>query len=75
MNVNSVAIYEFSTGIKFDRLNNGGWVSRGFTGEYMNCTIDPVPMVVERSISNREFRIAEGTASEDPAVVGRVVGL
>jgi hypothetical protein len=74
MNVNSVAIYEFSTGIKFDRLNNGGWVSRGFTGEYMNCTIDPVPMVVERSISNREFRIAEGTASEDPAVVGRVVG-
>ena len=74
MNGKSFAIYEFSTGIKFDRLNNGGWVSRGFSGEYMNWTIDPVPLAVERSISNREFRIAEGTASEDPAVVGRVVG-
>jgi|GEM_PF-2166767 len=74
MNSNSVDIYEFSTGIKFDRLNHGGWISRGFTGEYMNCTIDSVPVVVERSISNREFRIAEGTASLDPAVVARVVG-
>jgi hypothetical protein len=75
MNMNSlVEIHEFSTGIKFDPLPNGGWVSRGFTGEYMNCTIDPVPLAVERSISNREFRIGEGTASRDPAVVARVVG-
>jgi hypothetical protein len=75
MNSNSpVKIHEFSTGITFDRLPNGGWVSRGFTGEYMNCTIDPVPLAMERSISNREFRIAEGTASQDPAVVARVIG-
>ncbi|NET72196.1 MAG: hypothetical protein F6K62_15040, partial [Sphaerospermopsis sp. SIO1G2] len=73
MTLATIEIHEFSTGIKPQRAANG-WVSLGFTGKYMNVTIDPVPYVIERSIANREFAVAEGAASDKPAVIGRVLG-
>lgn len=68
-----VKIYEFSTGIRHQETVDGGWVSLGFTGQYMNATIDPIPYAVQRSIANKEFAVTEGASSDQPAVIGRVV--
>ncbi|MEA5528031.1 hypothetical protein VB638_00215 [Dolichospermum sp. UHCC 0684] len=68
-----IEIHEFSTGIHFQERANG-WVSLGFTGQYMNATINPIPTVVERSIANQEFALTEGSSTEKPAIIGRVVG-
>ena len=68
-----IKIHEFSTGIHFQERANG-WVSLGFTGQYMNATINPIPTVVERSIANQEFALTEGSSTEKPAIIGRVVG-
>ncbi|MFK0733255.1 MAG: hypothetical protein ACIWVG_19210, partial [Gloeotrichia echinulata HAB0833] len=40
----------------------------------MNATIDPIPHVVDRSIENKEFKVAEGASRDQPAIIGRVVG-
>ena len=72
MNSQYLEIHEFSTGIHVQRRDNG-WVSVGFTGKYMNSTIDPIPTVVERSIANEEFALTEGSSAEKPAIVGRVL--
>ncbi|MDH6061922.1 hypothetical protein NWP17_16020, partial [Chrysosporum bergii ANA360D] len=72
-NRSPITIHEFSTGINPRRTNNG-WLSQGFTGKYMNATRDPIPEEVERSIANREFALSEGSSSELPAIIGRVVG-
>jgi hypothetical protein len=69
----SIKIHEFSTGIRPQINADGSWVSLGFTGQYMNTTIDPIPYAVERSIANKEFAVAEGAFSDRPAVIGRVV--
>jgi hypothetical protein len=66
-------IHEFSTGIRPERTATG-WISRGFTGQYMNVTLERIPEVVERAIANREFALTEGASTEQPAVIGRVVG-
>lgn len=68
-----IEIHEFSTGIRPERTADGGWVSLGFTGQYMNATIDPVPHAIQRSIANKEFAVAEGASSDEPAIIGRVV--
>lgn len=68
-----IQIHEFSTGIRPERTADGGWVSLGFTGQYMNATIDPIPHAVLRSIANKEFAVAEGASSDEPAIIGRVV--
>ena len=68
-----IEIHEFSTGIRPERTATG-WISRGFTGQYMNVTLDRIPEVVERAIANREFALTEGASTEQPAVIGRVVG-
>jgi hypothetical protein len=68
-----IQIHEFSTGIRAERTTDGGWVSLGFTGQYMNATIDPIPHAVQRSIANKEFAVAEGATSDEPAIIGRVV--
>ena len=68
-----VQIHEFSTGIRPQQTTDGGWVSLGFTGQYINATIAPIPHSVQRAIANNEFKIAEGAASDEPALVGRVV--
>jgi hypothetical protein len=76
MNDNFIEIHEFSTGIKVGRNNDGNWISLGFTGRFINSTFqDSIPHPVERAIANGEFKIREGTASDNPAVVGRVVGI
>lgn len=67
----TIYIHEFSTGIQAEETTDGGWVSRGFTGEYMNKTIDSIPRVVQEAISNRDFAVAEGASSEEPAFIGR----
>ncbi|NET30025.1 hypothetical protein [Okeania sp. SIO1I7] len=69
---NKIDIHEFSTGIEVKGTPNG-WESGGFTGEYMNRTIDPIPQAVLDSIANRQFALAEGVVTADPAMVGRVV--
>lgn len=69
----SIQIHEFSTGIRPQINADGSWVSLGFTGQYMNTTINPIPPVVQRSIANKEFAVAEGAFSDQPAVIGRVV--
>jgi hypothetical protein len=69
----SIKVHEFSTGIRPEKTAEGGWVSRGFTSQYMNATCDSVPYEIERSIANFDFSIAEGTASEAPAIIGRIV--
>ncbi|MBE9057355.1 hypothetical protein [Sphaerospermopsis sp. LEGE 08334] len=71
-NKHEIEIHEFSTGIHIQKRDNG-WVSLGFTGQYMNATT-PIPTVVERSIANEEFALTEGSSSEKPAIIGRVVG-
>ena len=69
----NIEIHEFSTGIHVQERANG-WVSLGFTGQYMNATINPIPPVVERSIANQEFALTEGSSTEKPAIIGRIVG-
>ena len=65
-------LYEFSTGIRPQRSADGGWVSLGFTGQYMNVT-GSIPNPIQRSIANKEFAVAEGASSEQPGIIGRVV--
>ncbi|BDA65947.1 hypothetical protein CAL7716_001130 [Calothrix sp. PCC 7716] len=74
MNNPAIEIHEFSTGIRPERTADGGWISRGFTGQYMNVTLPSIPPAVERSIANREFAVTEGASSNYPAIIGRVVG-
>jgi len=68
-----IKIHEFSTGINFDKLPNGGWVSKGFTGRYMNSTLGEIPVTVQRAISNKLFEVGEGASSEEAAIIGRVI--
>ncbi|MDH6106616.1 hypothetical protein NWP22_12175 [Anabaenopsis tanganyikae CS-531] len=69
-----IPIHEFSTGIKVERTPNGGWVSLGFLGKYINSTLEPIPYSIERSIANQEFALTEGASTDQPAIIGRVVG-
>ena len=68
-----IEIHEFSTGILSQKTADGGWVSLGFTGQYMNVTVENIPEAIERSIVNREFAVAEGASRDNPAVIGRVI--
>ena len=69
---NKIDIHEFSTGIEVKGTANA-WESGGFTGEYMNRTLDKIPQAVLDSIANREFALAEGVVRAEPAIVGRIV--
>ncbi|MCL2930293.1 MAG: hypothetical protein MGG37_20775 [Trichodesmium sp. MAG_R01] len=69
---NKIDIHEFSTGIEVKGTATA-WESGGFTGEYMNRTLDKIPQAVLDSIANREFALAEGVVRAEPAIVGRVV--
>lgn len=68
-----ITIHEFSTGIQAQRTADGNWVSQGFTGQYMNVTLDPIPEVVRKAISNRLFAVAEGSSQAEAAMIGREV--
>jgi hypothetical protein len=70
----TIHIHEFSTGILVDGTGGAGeWRSRGFSGEYMNSTLAEIPTPVQLAIRNREFAVAEGASSENPAIIGREV--
>lgn len=68
-----VLIHEFSTGIRVEKYKDCGWISRGFTGHYMNSTLPNIPTNVQRAIVNKEFAVAEGAYANKPAVVARHV--
>lgn len=68
-----IKIHEFSTGIVVEIKSDGSWFSRGFTGRYMNQTIESIPDSIQEAISNRLFAIAEGASSDIPAIIGREV--
>lgn len=72
MSASDIEIHEFSTGITPEQTTIG-WVSRGFTGRYMNSTLDEIPYAVERSIANKEFSVAEGASSDRPTIIGREI--
>ncbi|NMG59849.1 peptidoglycan-binding protein [Geitlerinema sp. P-1104] len=65
-------IHEFSTGIDV-KPTASGWESGGFTGVFMNSTLNPIPNAVSEAISNGAFKLAEGASSDSPAMVGREV--
>jgi hypothetical protein len=67
-----IYIDEFSTGITPEGTVDN-WVSKGFTGRYMNSTLTDIPKVVLRAINNYAFAVAEGSATERPAMIGRVI--
>ncbi len=67
-----ISIQEFSTGIQYEKTETG-WISRGFTGYFINKTIDPVPDAIIRAIEDRQFSLAEGTVKEKVALIGREV--
>ncbi|OBU76276.1 hypothetical protein [Cylindrospermopsis raciborskii] len=67
-------IHEFSTGIQFEQRGDS-WIWTGFTIKYMNSTLgEEIPKVVERSIANEEFALAEGSSTEKPAIIARILG-
>ncbi|BAQ64804.1 hypothetical protein [Geminocystis sp. NIES-3709] len=68
-----IEIHEFSTGIVIETKADDSWFSRGFTGKYMNQTIDPLPNPIQEAISNRLFAIAEGAFTDTSAIIGREV--
>ncbi|MDT9196752.1 hypothetical protein [Limnospira sp. PMC 1042.18] len=68
-----IYIHEFSTGIEVKRTSDGGWESGGFTGQYMNCTRE-IPPEILNAISSGEFSLSEGGLQDHPAIVGRQVG-
>jgi hypothetical protein len=65
-------IHEFSTGITPEGSQEK-WVSKGFTGRYMNMTMNEIPTAVERAIANNGFAVAEGASSDQPAIIGRSI--
>jgi len=67
-------IHEFSTGINVEILPDGSWRSRGYkVGEYMNSTLSPIPLVVQRAIANDMFKVSKDRNSQKPTFVGREV--
>ncbi len=65
-----IEIHEFSTGIQVDGTPEN-WVSLGFTGNYINSTIESVPTLVQNAIASKYFAVAEGASTDEPAVIGR----
>mgnify|MGYP001077956823 CR=1 FL=1 len=67
-------IHEFSTGINVETLPDGRWISRGYkVGEYMNSTLPQIPLVVQRAIANKMFKVFKDRKSQKPTFVGREI--
>lgn len=67
-----IEIHEFSTGIEILGTPDQ-WYVGCFTGNYLNSTLSSIPNLVKDAISSDYFKIAEGTSSKKPAVVGREI--
>ena len=68
----TIEIHEFSTGIEIIGTP-GNWVAGGFTGNYINSTLESVPISVQNAIASQYFAVAESTSSDKPAVIGREI--
>ena len=69
--MDTIQIYEFSTGIDLQGTSDNWWSSK-FTG-YMNNTLGYIPEAVQDAISDALFDVAEGKATDKPAIIGREV--
>jgi hypothetical protein len=69
--MDTIKIYEFSTGIDLQGTSDNWWSSK-FTG-YMNNTLGYIPEAVQDAISDALFDVAEGKATDKPAIIGREV--
>jgi hypothetical protein len=67
----TIHIHEFSTGIDLQGTPDNWWSSK-FTG-YMNNTLGYIPEAVQDAISDALFDVAEGKATDKPAIIGREV--
>jgi hypothetical protein len=67
----TIDIHEFSTGIDLQGTPDNWWSSK-FTG-YMNNTLGYIPEAVQDAISDALFDVAEGKATDKPAIIGREV--
>jgi hypothetical protein len=67
----TIYIHEFSTGIDLQGTPDNWWSSK-FTG-YMNNTLGYIPEAVQDAISDALFDVAEGKATDKPAIIGREV--
>lgn len=72
MSYSPYEIHEFSTGIQVEQRGTD-WVSKRFTGHYMNSTLERIPKNVEQAIADKLFAVVEGSSGNKPAIVGRVV--
>ncbi len=68
----TIEIHEFSTGIEVTGTADD-WVAGGFTGNYLNSTLESVPISVQNAIASQYFAVAESTSSDKPAVIGREI--
>jgi hypothetical protein len=74
MDLFNYLIHEFMTGIIVGEvMPNGDWVSQGFTGDYMNSTLQSIPGSIHRSIGDREFSLDDGIILKKPVIIGRVI--
>lgn len=66
-------IHEFSTGLMIAETPDN-WYSQGFTGKWMNSTIEPnaIPHSITEAIRNNQLK-ARSPATSEPAVIGRVI--
>ena len=67
-------IHEFSTGLTIEKTTDGGWISKGDTGTWMNSTVEisQIPESITDAIRDSKFDARSISASK-PAIIGRVI--
>ncbi|MBW4614153.1 MAG: hypothetical protein KME21_12940 [Desmonostoc vinosum HA7617-LM4] len=65
-------IDEFSLGIEAEATSEGKWISKRFTGKWMNSTQTVIPNIIEQAINSDDFA-TRSTSSLNPAIIGRVL--
>jgi hypothetical protein len=68
---NVIEIHEFSTGIYVEGTPDN-WYSRGFTGSYMNSTLEEIPIAVQNALGYEEFEYL-GEFQINSSIIGREV--
>ena len=72
--MNTIEIHEFSTGIEVSGTKDNWW-SEGFTGNWLNLTLDKIPESVRQEIAADLFELSEVAKLPKPAIIGREVKL
>jgi hypothetical protein len=67
-------IHEFSTGLTIELILDGGWKSKGYTGTWMNSTVDPdqIPKSITDAIRDDKFE-ARSVSKSQPGIIGCVI--